>query len=126
MGSDRGFGLVFAFVFAIIGLWPLLGGGQVRLWSLGIAVAFVAVALVFPRILKPLNKIWFKFGLLLGKIVSPIVMTAVFFVAVTPVGWLVRLFGKDLLNLRIKRDAPSYWVHRSDSESPMSSMKKQF
>jgi len=125
VGSDRGFGFVFAAVFAVISLWPLTGGGGVRIWAIAIAALFVAAALVRPKILRPLNRLWFRFGLLLGHIVSPIVMAVVFFVAVTPTALIMRAFGKDLLRLKFDPDAESYWIRRADDE-PMGSMKDQF
>jgi len=125
IGSDRGFGFVFAAVFAIISLWPLAGGGGVRIWAIAIAVLFLAAALVRPIILRPLNRLWFRFGLLLGRIVSPIVMAVVFFVAVTPTAFIMRALGKDLLRLKFDPDADSYWIRRADI-APMSSMKDQF
>ena len=125
VGSDRGFGFVFAAVFAVISLWPLTGGGGVRIWAIAIAALFVATALVRPEILRPLNRLWFRFGLLLGHIVSPIVMAVIFFVAVTPTALIMRAFGKDLLRLKFDPDAESYWIRRADDE-PMGSMKDQF
>ncbi len=124
-GSERGFGFVFAAVFAVISLWPLIGGGGVRLWALAIAALFLAAALVRPNILRPLNRLWFRFGLLLGRIISPIVMAVVFCVAITPTALIVRAFGKDLLRLKFDPDAESYWIRRADDD-PMGSMKDQF
>ena len=125
VGSERGFGFVFAAVFAVISLWPLTGGGAVRLWALAIAALFLAAALARPTILRPLNRVWFRFGLLLGRIVSPIVMAVVFCVAITPTALIVRAFGKDLLRLKFDPDAESYWIRRADDD-PMGSMKDQF
>ena len=124
-GSDRGFGFVFAAVFAIISLWPLAGGGGVRIWAIAIAALFFAAALVRPDILRPLNRLWFRFGLLLGRIVSPVVMAVVFFVAVTPTALIMRAFAKDLLRLNFDPGADSYWIRRADI-GPMGSMKDQF
>ena len=125
VGSERGFGFVFAAVFAVISLWPLTGGGAVRLWALAIAALFLAAALARPTILRPLKRVWFRFGLLLGRIVSPIVMAVVFCVAITPTALIVRAFGKDLLRLKFDPDAESYWIRRADDD-PMGSMKDQF
>ncbi len=124
-GSDRGFGFVFAAVFAVISLWPLTGGGGVRIWALAIAALFLAAALARPTILRPLSRLWFRFGLLLGRIISPIVMAVVFCVAITPTALIVRAFGKDLLRLKFDPDAESYWIRRADDD-PMGSMKDQF
>ncbi len=124
-GSDRGFGFVFAAVFAVISLWPLTGGGGVRIWAIAIAALFLAAALVRPHILRPLNRLWFWFGLLLGRIVSPIVMAVVFSVAITPTALIMRAFGQDLLRLKFDPAAKSYWIRRADDD-PMGSMKDQF
>lgn len=126
VGSERSFGLVFGAVFAIIGLLPLLGDEPVRIWALGGAAAFVLLGFLYPRALQPLNLLWFKFGMLLGRIVAPVVMTLLFFVAVTPVALIMRALGKDVLRLKIDKDADSYWIRRNDDESPMGSMKNQF
>ncbi len=125
VGSDRGFGFVFAAVFAVISHWPLTGGGGVRIWALAIAALFLAAALARPNILRPLNRVWFRFGLLLGRIVSPIVMAVVFSVAITPTALIMRAFGKDLLRLKFDPGAESYWIMRVD-DGPMGSMKDQF
>lgn len=126
-GSDRSFGLVFAVVFALFGLFPLWRLEAPRWWCLAIAVAFAAVAFVYPSVLGPLNRGWLAFGKLLHRIVSPIVMGAVYFVAVTPTGMFMRLRGHDLLSLRRRPDLSTYWVER-DAEvlPPSETMKKQF
>src|SRR5262245_34581576 len=98
--SDRGFGLVFATVFALVGAWPLIHWQAPRWWALLIAAGFAVVALVQPRILHPLNRLWLALGRLLHRIVSPLVMGAVFFLVVTPTGWIMRLAGKDVLSLK--------------------------
>ncbi len=126
LGSERSFGLVFGAVFAIIGLLPLLNDAPMRIWALGGAAVFVLLGFLYPRALRPLNLLWFKFGMLLGRIIAPIVMMLLFFVVVTPVALIMRALGKDVLRLKIDRDAPSYWIRRSDDESPMGSMKNQF
>lgn len=126
--SDRSFGFVFVVVFLVIGLWPLLSDWTafetIRLWSVGIAALILLVALVRPTILAPANRVWMKFGLLLHRIVSPIMLGAMFFVALTPVALFMRLRGKDLLALKPRSDAKSYWIERND-EVP-SSMSNQF
>ena len=123
MGSERGFGLVFFCVFLLVAAWPMLSGNSPRLWASAVALTFLGFALVRPAVLAPLNKLWFRFGLLLGKIVTPIVMLLVFFLTVLPTGIVMRLLGKDLLNRKIDRSAPTYWVKRED---PVGSMRNQF
>jgi len=125
-GSERQFGLVFAAVFAFIGLIPLVGGDPPRWWALIPAVAFAAVAFAYPKVLKPLNFWWFKFGLLLHRIVSPVVLGLMYGLAVVPVGLAMRAFGKDILKLRFDRDAPSYWIDRSPPGPDPQTMKNQY
>ncbi len=124
--SDRSFGFVFAAVFTLIGLWPLMGGGQVRIWALGIAAAFAVVVLARPGLLAPLNRLWTRFGLLLHKVVSPLIMGMLFYLTVTPIGLLMRAFGKDPLRLRPDPDAASYWIERDPPGPPPETMKNQF
>ena len=126
IGTDRNFGIVFGVVFAIIGAWPLKDGGAPRLWALAIAAVFLAVALTGPRLLHPFNLLWFKFGMWLGSMVAPIVMSLLFFLVVTPTGMIVRAMGKDLLRLKIDKGAESYWIERDEETDPMGSMKNQF
>lgn len=126
MGSDRSFGFVFAAVFAIVAAFPLTGGGGVRWWAFAVSAGFLVVALVQPSLLRPLNRVWFRFGFLLGRIVSPIVMAIIFFVTVTPVGMIVRLRNPDLLKLAFDRTATSYWIPVGREKSPQSSMRRQF
>ena len=123
IGSNRSFGIVFFVVFFIIAIYPLLNDGSVRLWSLIISIIFLILGLLNSKILSPFNKIWFKFGLLLGKIVSPVVMGFIFFIIVTPVGLLMRILGKDLLNLKFSDKEYSYWQKKSEIKSKM---KNQF
>jgi hypothetical protein len=126
-GSDRSFGYVFAVVFALIGLFPLWRLEAPRWWSLAIAAGFCAVAVAYPSALGPLNRIWLAFGRLLHRIVSPLVMGAVYFVAVTPTGLIMRLRGRDLLSLKRRPDLASYWIEREADALPQSeTMKKQF
>lgn len=126
IGSERSFGLVFAFVFTVIGLLPLKDGGEIRLWALGAAAAFAIVALTMPRMLKPLNLLWFRFGMVLHHVVTPVVMGLLFFGVVTPVGLLMRATGKD--PMRLKRDpaATTYWIDRTPPGPAADSMKNQF
>ncbi len=124
--SDRSFGVVFAAVFALIGLWPLLGGGGARWWALAAAVAFAVVALAAPRLLRIPNALWQKLGRALNRVVSPLVIGLVFFTAVVPTGLLMRLFGKDQLRLRFDREATSYWIERRPPGPPGDTMPNQF
>ena len=122
-GSERSFGIVFSIVFLVIGLWPLLHGNTVRYWALLIAVVILALGLFAPKILEKPNKLWFKFGLLLGSIVAPIIMALVFLTTILPIGLILRASGKDLLRQKLESDASSYWIERSDKPQ---SMDRQF
>ncbi len=124
--SDRSFGIVFAVVFALIGLLPLVFGHPVRLWALAIGAGFLVVALVVPRVLSPLNRLWLRFGLLLHKIVSPLVLGIMFFLVITPIGLLMRAVGKDLLRLKFDKRSSSYWIERLPPGPPPESLKDQF
>jgi len=124
--SDRTFGLVFTAVFLIIGALPLFKGGAPRLWSFGVALAILIVALAAPRLLAPFNRAWMKFGLLLNAIVSPAVMGLLFYIVFMPVGALMRALGKELLQLRLKREAKSYWIERQPPGPAPDTMKNQF
>ena len=122
IGSNRSFGIVFFLVFFLISLYPLLDDGYIRLWSLIISIIFLCLGLVNSNLLNPLNRLWFKFGLLIGKIISPIVMGLIFFLVVTPIGVFMRLLNKDLLNLKMSKNS-TYWIKKS---GPKSKMKNQF
>ena len=122
IGSNRGFGIVFFVVFLLIALYPLLKGSDLRIWSLIISFIFLALGLTKSNLLTPLNKLWFKFGLFLGKIISPLIMGLIFFFVVTPIGIIMRLFKKDLLNLNFNKKE-SYWIEKTD---PKSKMNNQF
>lgn len=124
--SERFFGLMFFVVFLIVALWPLLRQGQMRPIALGIALAFLAVSLVVPAWLAPLNRLWLKFGALLHSITSPIILGVMFFLVITPVGFLMRLAGKDLLRMKFDRDCTSYWIRREPPGPEKSSLKRQF
>ena len=124
--SDRSFGFVFAAVFALIACWPLLHLETPRWWALGVAAAFAAVALVRPRLLHHLNRAWLALGQLMHRVVSPLVMGAIFFLCVTPTGWIMRWRGKDLLALKRRPDLKSYWIEREPSPPDAQSMKNQF
>ena len=120
--SNKNFGIVFFIVFILIALWPLLNNETYRLWAVIIALIFLILGIIDSRFLTPLNILWFKFGLLLGKIVSPLVMGIIFFFVVTPIAMLMRVFNKDLLNLRYN-NKNSYWIEKNE---PKSKMKNQF
>ena len=120
--TNRNFGIVFAVVFLIISFWPLLNGDAIRNWSLLISIIFFILALINSKVLTPLNKIWFKFGIFLGKIVSPIVMSIIFFLVITPTGFFMKLIGKDLLRLK-KKDRDTYWINKDKNSG---SMRRQF
>jgi hypothetical protein len=124
--SDRSFGLVFAAFFALVGLLPLILGRAPRTWAFGLSGIFLLVALLFPSVLAPLNRLWIKFGLLLHRIVSPIALGIMFFLVITPMGWLMRALGKDLLRLRLDPDASSYWIERNPPGPAPETFKDQF
>jgi hypothetical protein len=115
------FGILFFILFLIIGLYPLKSGGTTRIWSLVLSSAFLIITIIRPNLLTFLNRLWIQFGILLGKIISPLVMGLVFFFVVTPIGILIRMLKKDVMGL--KRGAPSYWINRDEKAQ---SMKKQF
>ena len=123
LGSEKSFGVVFAFVFLIIALYPLIGSKVMHLWALVVSFIFLLLAYLTPSLLSLPNKLWFKFGLLLGSIFAPIVMAFVYFATVLPTGLIMRLLGKDLLKQKLDKNAKSYWIERKD---PMGSMKNQF
>ena len=122
IGSNKSFGIVFFIVFLIISIYPMLGGDSLRVWSLSISIIFLILGLLNSKILSPLNKFWFKFGIFLGKIISPIIMGIIFFFVVTPIGYLMRLFKKDVLGLKFNGNK-SYWIKKN---GPNSKMKNQF
>ena len=122
ISSNRSFGIVFFIVFLLFALYPLTHGGEIKVWLLIISLIFLVLGLLNSKILSPLNKIWFKFGILLGKVIAPLIMGIIFFLVVTPIGYLMRLLGKDLLNLKYNKDK-SYWIEKS---GPKSKMKNQF
>lgn len=124
--SNRTLGLVFAAVFLIIATFPLFSGGALRWWSLVVASAFLIVALLAPAVLTPLNRAWTRFGLLLHKIVSPIVLGILFYVVVTPLGLLMRVLGKDPLRLHWDRQSPTYWIERRPPGPKPETLSDQF
>ena len=125
-GSNRSFGITFAVVFCIIALLPLWQGNGVMLWALACSAAFLVAAFLFPSFLAPLNRLWFKFGLLLHRIVSPIVLGVMFFAFVTPFAFVVRLFGAKLLPLENDKSAPSYWERRVPPGPAPETVRNQF
>jgi len=120
--TNRSFGVVFFIVFLVIGIYPILNGDEIRYWSLIISIIFLILGILNSKVLTPLNKIWFRFGIFLGKIISPLVMAIIFFFVVTPIGLIMRFIGKDLLNLKFNNDK-SYWIEK---KGPKSKMKNQF
>ena len=122
ISSNKSFGVVFFLFFLIVSIYPLFKDGNIRVWSIIVSIIFLILGLLNSRILTPLNKLWFKFGILLGNIVSPIIMGLVYFVIVTPTSFIMRILGKNLLNLK-KVNKKTYWVERSKVKSKM---KNQF
>ena len=120
--SNKNFGIVFFIVFLIVALYPLINSDNVRIWSLITSLIFLVFDLLNSKILTPLNKLWFKFGILLSKIISPFIMGIIFFFVVTPIGLIMRLLGKDVLNLKYSKNK-SYWIEKN---GPKSKMKNQF
>ena len=123
ISSNRSFGLVFFVVFLAIALWPLKSGEEFRLWSLVLSIIFFILGVLNSKLLTPLNRLWFKLGMFLGSIVSPIVMGMVYFIVVTPTGVFMRLLGKDLLKTSKEKYTSTYWMKRNKQQS---SMRKQF
>jgi hypothetical protein len=124
--SDRSFGMVFAGFFAIVAVWPLIHGEVIRWWAAIPAFVFLALALAIPTALHPLNRAWAAFGLLLHEIVTPIIMGAIFFLVVTPISLLMRLFGKVPMQLRFDPRASSYWIERNPPGPSGDTMRNQF
>jgi Saxitoxin biosynthesis operon protein SxtJ len=134
MGSERGFGAVFAVVFSLIGIWPAISIGWrprfdptlLRWWALAISGTFLTVAIVYPASLRPLNRLWFRFGMLLSRVTTPIVMGLLFVLAVIPTAIVMRLRGHDLMRLKLDRQAKSYWIVRDPPGPSGQSMKNQY
>ena len=122
ISSNKSFGIVFAVVFFLIALWPIIKSDDIRIWSLIVSIIFLILGIMNSSILTPLNKIWFRFGIFLGNFIAPVVMGIIFFFVVTPIGLIMRLLGRDLIKLK-KNNENSYWIEKKDTES---SMKKQF
>ena len=121
--NNKGFGILFFIVFLLVGLWPLLKGDSPRIYFFPIAAFFLILGLINSKILTPLNKTWIKFGELLGAIIAPIVMGLVYFFILTPLSFLIRITGKDLLNVKFSNKVKTYWIKRSKD---LGSMDKQF
>tara|TARA_B100001989_G_C24378791_1_gene383196 strand:+ start:170 stop:568 length:399 start_codon:yes stop_codon:yes gene_type:complete len=122
ISSNKSFGIVFAIVFFLIALWPIIKSDDIRIWSLIVSIIFLILGIMNSSILTPLNKIWFRFGIFLGNFIAPVVMGIIFFFVVTPIGLIMRLLGRDLIKLK-KNNENSYWIEKKDAES---SMRKQF
>ena len=123
ISSNRSFGIVFFVVFLIIASWPLLNNGEVRIWSVIISLIFLTLGIINSKLLTPLNLLWFKFGILLGSFIAPIVMGMVFFLVITPIGIFMKILGKDLLMQKFNSKVKTYWIKR---DKQVSTMKNQF
>ncbi len=123
ISSNRSFGFLFFVVFFVISLWPLKSQGDLRLWAFILSLVFLVLGVLNSKFLTPLNKLWFKFGIFLGAIVSPIVMGIIYFIVVTPIGALTRFLGKDLLRINKSKSLTTYWINRDKQKN---TMKKQF
>ena len=122
INSNKSFGILFFVVFFLYGIWPILSSNEIRIWSLSMGIIFLVLGLLNSKLLAPFHNLWLKFGTLLGRIVSPIVMFLIYFVFITPLAVIIRLFGKDLLRKKFNK-SPSYWIKR---EKNIGTMKKQF
>jgi hypothetical protein len=124
--SDRAFGLVFTVVFAVIAVFPLLKGGSPAWWALLVSGAFLLPSVIRPSLLRPLNRLWTRFGLLLHKVTNPVIMLFLYIVAIIPVGLILRAVGKDVLNIKRDSEAKSYWIERDPPGPDPSTMPNQF
>ncbi len=120
--SNRNFGIVFSIVFLIIAIWPILNQNEIRIWSIIISLIFLILGLINSKFLSPLNNAWFKFGLILGGVIAPIVMGIVFFLVVTPTGLIMKALGKDILGLKRNKNN-TYWLEKDNSNN---NLKNQF
>ena len=123
IGTNRSFGIVFFIVFLIISFYPLINQENIRVWSLIISLIFLILGLLNSKILNPFNKLWFKFGLMLGRLISPVIMASIFFLIVTPIGLIMKVARKDSMGKKYNKKAKSYWLKR---QYPISTMKRQF
>ena len=122
ISSNKSFGVVFFIVFFLFGIWPALKGNDIRYWSISLSLIFLILGLLNSKLLTPLNRLWFKFGIILGNFIAPIIMGLVFFLVVTPIGLIMKLLGKDLINLK-KNNDKTYWIEKKEIKT---SMKNQF
>ena len=122
ISSNKSFGVVFFIVFFLFGIWPVLKGNDVRYWSISLSLIFLILGLLNSKLLSPLNRLWFKFGIILGNFIAPIIMGLVFFLVVTQIGLIMKLLGKDLINLK-KNNDKTYWIEKKEIKT---SMKNQF
>ena len=121
--SNRSFGILFFLVFLGFGLWPLTKEMSPNIYLIVISVIFLILGLLNSKLLSPLNNLWIKFGEILGKVIAPIVMAVVYFLILTPISLLVRLFGKDLIGMKFSNTIKSYWIKR---KKHLGTMDKQF
>ena len=121
--NNKSFGILFFIIFLLIALWPLINSQSIRLWALGIASIFLVLGIINSKILTPVKKSWIKFGEILGLIIAPMVMALVYFIFLTPISLILRLFGKDLLGIKFDKKIDSYWIKRKKN---LGSMRKQF
>jgi hypothetical protein len=126
VGSERSFGIVFAILFAVIGLLPLYRGGVVRWWAIAVGAIFLTCASLAPGLLRPFNYLWLKVGALLHYVVNPVIIGVLYFGVLVPIGFLMRVFGKDLLNLKFDKTRNDYWIPRDPSSPRPGGMTKQF
>jgi hypothetical protein len=124
--SDRTFGMVFAAFFGLIALLPLVRGHSVRWWAAGLSAVFLSIALLAPKVLAPLNRIWTALGMVLHRVVNPLVLGAFFYLVFTPAAWVLRRMGKDFLRLRPAPEATTYWIPRQPPGPEPESMANQF
>ena len=120
--SNRNFGIVFSIVFLIIAIWPILNQNEIRIWSIIISLIFLILGLINSKFLSPLNKAWFKFGLILGSVIAPVVMGVIYFLVVTPTGLIMKALGKDILGLKRNKNS-TYWLEKDNSNN---NLKNQF
>ena len=120
--NNRSFGILFFIVFLLIAIWPVINSEPIRIWSIIISILFLILGITNSKILTPLKRGWIKLGEILGKVVAPIIMGFIYFIIITPIGILMRLFGKDLLNIKFNKEK-SYWIKR---EKNINTMKRQF
>ncbi len=125
-GSDRSFGFVFAVVLGAVALLPLWDGRVPHWWVLAMAAVFLVLAIAAPRLLRPLNRLWHRFGLLLARLMNPLVLGLLFYFVITPIGLVMRMAGKDPLRLRWQPKSESYWIERAPPGPEPETMKNQF